>query len=69
MTTTEPNPPRVPEPDPRQELRKLWVATGLLALCGLAYVLHQHPALRETAAAVGGLGGLVALVLSVRRRG
>jgi hypothetical protein len=62
MTTAQSTPPRAPDPDPHR------LITGLLVLGFLAYVLHEHPALRETAAAVGGLGGLLlAAVLAAGR--
>jgi hypothetical protein len=64
MTTAQPTPTRAPDPDPHR------LVTGLLVLGFLAYVLHEHPALRETAAAVGGLGGLLltAVIAAGRRR-
>ncbi|MFE1028276.1 hypothetical protein ACFW5I_27540 [Streptomyces sp. NPDC058818] len=66
MTTAQPTPPRAPDPDPHRLLHKL--VTGLLVLGFLGYVLHEHPALRETASAVGGLGALLlAGVLAVGR--
>ncbi|MFF9457341.1 MULTISPECIES: hypothetical protein [Streptomyces] len=57
MTTVQPTPPRAPDPDPHRLLHRL--VTGLLVLAFLGYVLHEHPALRETAAAVGGMGALI----------
>lgn len=57
MTTVQPTPPRTPDPDPHRLLHRL--VTGLLVLAFLGYVLHEHPALRETAAAVGGVGSLI----------
>jgi hypothetical protein len=66
MTTVQPTPPRAPDADPHRLLHRL--VTGLLVLGFLAYVLHEHPALRETAAAVGGVGGLLlAAILAVGR--
>ncbi|WP_055689103.1 hypothetical protein [Streptomyces prasinus] len=66
MTTTRPTPPRAPNPDPHRLLHRL--VTGLLALGFLGYVLHEHPELRETATAVGGLGALfLAAVLAAGR--
>jgi hypothetical protein len=35
------------------------IVTGLLVFGFVGYVLHEHPALRETAAAVGRLGGVI----------
>ncbi|MET9423373.1 hypothetical protein ABZY06_22045 [Streptomyces sp. NPDC006540] len=62
MTVTDPTPPQ-PSRD-----RLHWITTGLLALAFLSYVVHEHPALRETAAAVGGLGTLLlAAALAVGR--
>jgi hypothetical protein len=68
MTTAQSTPTRAPDPDPHRLLHRL--VTGLLVLGFLAYVLHEHPALRETAAAVGGLGGLLltAVIAAGRRR-
>ena len=57
MSTPQPTPPRAPEPDPHCLLHRL--ITGVLVLAFLGYVLHEHPALRETAAALGGLGALL----------
>lgn len=69
MTTNEPNPPRGPQPGPGWDQRLHWIVTGLIVFGCMAYVLHQHPALRETAAAVGGLGMLaLAAVQGARRR-
>lgn len=66
MTTAQPTPPPTPDPDPHRLLHR--IVTGLLALAFLGYVLHEHPALRETAAAVGGLGALIlAAVLAAGR--
>ncbi|MFG3155369.1 hypothetical protein ACGF7W_25365 [Streptomyces sp. NPDC048219] len=66
MTTAQPTSPRVPDPDPHRLLHRL--VTALLTLGFLGYVLHQHPALRETAAAVGGMGALIlAAVLAAGR--
>ncbi|MGA5208004.1 hypothetical protein [Streptomyces variegatus] len=66
MTTAQPTPPRAPDPDPHRLLHRL--ITALLVLGFLAYVLHEHPALRETAAAVGGLGALLlAAILAAGR--
>ncbi|MGA4803630.1 hypothetical protein [Streptomyces lavendulocolor] len=43
--------------------------TGLLAVAFAGYVLHEHPALRETAAALGGIGMLaLAALLALRGR-
>ncbi|MGW7511250.1 hypothetical protein ACWGJ0_26570 [Streptomyces massasporeus] len=68
MTTAQPTSPRAPDPDPHRLLHRL--VTGLLVLGFLAYVLHEHPALRETAAAVGGMGGvlLTAILAAGRSR-
>ncbi|MFI2764315.1 hypothetical protein ACH5A3_36610 [Streptomyces echinatus] len=66
MTTAQPTPPRGPDPDPHRLLHR--IMTGLIALAFLGYVLYEHPALRETAAAVGGLGTLVlAAILAAGR--
>jgi hypothetical protein len=66
MTTAQPTPPRGPDPDPHRLLHR--IVTGLLALGFIGYVLYEHPALRETAAAVGGLGALVlAAILAAGR--
>lgn len=66
MTATDPTPPRAPEPSRDRLLH--WIVTGLLALGFVGYVVHEHPALRETAAAVGGLGTLLlAAVLAIGR--
>lgn len=68
MTATDPTPPRAPEPEPSRDRLLHWIVTGLLALGFVGYVVHEHPALRETAAAVGGLGTLLlAAVLAVGR--
>lgn len=67
MTTTDPTPPQTPQPDPNRLLHR--IVTGALALAFLGYVVHEHPALRETAAAVGGLGTLLlAAVLALGHR-
>ncbi|MFF9870312.1 hypothetical protein ACF1G0_33880 [Streptomyces sp. NPDC013953] len=76
MTTSNPAPrpaPRPASPPPRtpelERGRLLHYAIPALLVVGFTgYVLHQHPALRETAAAVGGFGGLVLpLLLSAAR--
>lgn len=71
MTTTDPASTPPPAPEPGQEKSRLLhhVVTALLAAGFIGYVLYQHPALRETAAALGGLGTLVlGLVLAARNR-
>ena len=69
MTTTEPNPPRIPEPDPGRDRLLHWLITGGMVFVFLGYLLHQHPAYRETAAALGSIGSpLLATVLAARGR-
>ncbi|MCC3655799.1 hypothetical protein LIX60_30935 [Streptomyces sp. S07_1.15] len=70
MTTTEPaDPPHIPEPDPSRDRDRLllWLLAGGTALALAGYVLHQHPAFRETTAAVCGLGGLLLLAVQAAR--
>lgn len=57
MTAAEPTPPQTPGPDLHGLVHR--IVTGLLVLAFLGYVLHEHPALRETAAAVSGMGALI----------
>ncbi|MFF5938983.1 hypothetical protein [Streptomyces sp. NPDC012508] len=65
---------RQPAQTPHREPARIstiahWAVTGLLCTAVLAQVLYDQPALRETAAAVGGVGGMVfAAVALVRRR-
>lgn len=68
-TTTEPDAPHLPEPDPGRDRLLHRLATGALGLAFLGYVFHRHPAFRETAVAVGGVGTfLLAAVLAARSR-
>ncbi|GAA2418541.1 hypothetical protein GCM10010420_56370 [Streptomyces glaucosporus] len=65
----EPTPPRIPDPDPGRDRLLHRLVTGVLALALLGYVFHQHPTVRETAVAVGGVGPfLLASVLATRGR-
>lgn len=71
MTTSEPNTPRLPDPAPTPGRDRDWLLLCLFlggaTLAGIAYVLHQHPAVRETMTAVGGVGSLLLLALQTVR--
>ncbi|MGA5198137.1 hypothetical protein [Streptomyces exfoliatus] len=60
-------PTRGTEPDRSTLVHR--IATAALFVGSAAYVLHEHPALRETAAALGSVGAVVFMVvMAVGRR-
>lgn len=70
-TTPEPQQPAAPVPPAApatQSVRRLWIAYGGLAVCGVAYVLLDHPGLAGLVSALGGaVSAMAAVVMALRR--
>ncbi|MFD7966721.1 hypothetical protein ACFV5J_38660 [Streptomyces zaomyceticus] len=64
-----PTPLRAQEPEPSRSTLLHRAATVVLGLLLVAYVLHEHPAVRETASAVATVAAVgVAALPCLRRR-
>ncbi|MGW0121730.1 hypothetical protein [Streptomyces sp. NPDC003327] len=67
--TSTPVPPHDQDPEPSRPVLLHRLVTAALGLFFVAYVLHEHPAVRETASAVAtvAVAGIAALVYLRRR--